>query len=92
MKLIIFDFDGTLVDSRKLIWESRRIIFGEFGFPCPSQKQSLALIGMSLEPVLAHRRTRCADRQDGRCLTSTCCRYCARTLLSPRCRSMAQRI
>jgi phosphoglycolate phosphatase len=53
MKLIIFDFDGTLVDSRKLIWESHRIIFAEFGLVCPSQEQSLALIGMSLELVLA---------------------------------------
>jgi phosphoglycolate phosphatase-like HAD superfamily hydrolase len=24
MKLIVFDFDGTLVDSRKLIWEAHR--------------------------------------------------------------------
>jgi len=53
MKLIIFDFDGTLVDSRKLIWEAHRIIFAEFGLVCPSQEQSLALIGMSLELVLA---------------------------------------
>ncbi len=53
MKLIIFDFDGTLVDSRKLILESHRIIFGEFGLACPSEDESLSLIGMSLELVLA---------------------------------------
>ena len=53
MKLVIFDFDGTLVDSRSLIWESHRIIFGEFGLACPSREQSLSLIGMSLELVLA---------------------------------------
>jgi phosphoglycolate phosphatase len=53
MKLIIFDFDGTLVDSRKLILESHRIIFGEFGFACPSEEESLSLIGKSLELVLA---------------------------------------
>jgi phosphoglycolate phosphatase-like HAD superfamily hydrolase len=29
MKLFIFDFDGTLVDSRKLILESHRVIFAE---------------------------------------------------------------
>jgi phosphoglycolate phosphatase len=52
MKLVIFDFDGTLVDSRKLIIESHRIIFGEFGFALPSEEKSLALIGMSLELVL----------------------------------------
>jgi phosphoglycolate phosphatase len=52
MKLVIFDFDGTLVDSRKLIIESHRIIFPEFGFALPSEDESLALIGMSLELVL----------------------------------------
>jgi phosphoglycolate phosphatase len=53
MRLIIFDFDGTLVDSRKLIWELHRLVFDEFGLPCPSREQSLALIGISLEKVLA---------------------------------------
>ncbi len=52
MKLVIFDFDGTLVDSRKLIIESHRVIFGEFGFALPSEGESLSLIGMSLELVL----------------------------------------
>jgi phosphoglycolate phosphatase len=52
MKLMIFDFDGTLVDSRKLILESHRLVFGEFGFAVPSEDQSLSLIGMSLELVL----------------------------------------
>jgi phosphoglycolate phosphatase len=50
--LIIFDFDGTLVDSRKLIWEAHRIVFAEFGLAGPSREQSLSLIGMSLELVL----------------------------------------
>jgi FMN phosphatase YigB (HAD superfamily) len=36
MKLVIFDFDGTLVDSRKLIIESHRIIFNEYGFSPPT--------------------------------------------------------
>lgn len=53
MKLIIFDFDGTLVDSRKLILEAHRLVFGEFGLVCPSEEASLSLIGKSLELVLA---------------------------------------
>ena len=53
MKLIIFDFDGTLVDSRKLILEAHRRVFGEFGLACPSEEESLSLIGKSLELVLA---------------------------------------
>jgi phosphoglycolate phosphatase len=52
VKLVIFDFDGTLVDSRKLIVESNRIVFGEFGFALPSEDESFALVGMSLELVL----------------------------------------
>lgn len=52
MKLVVFDFDGTLADGRKLILESHRIIFGEFRLPQPSHERSLALIGRSLELVL----------------------------------------
>ena len=52
MKLVIFDFDGTLVDSRKLIIESNRVVFGQFGFALPSEDESLSLVGMSLELVL----------------------------------------
>lgn len=53
MKLIVFDFDGTLVDSRALILECHRSVFTEFGLPLPSPRDSLALIGRSLELVLA---------------------------------------
>ena len=52
MKLIIFDFDGTLVDSRKLITESNRVVFSQFGLSPPSEDESFSLVGMSLELVL----------------------------------------
>ena len=52
LKLIIFDFDGTLVDSRSLIWESHRIVFAEFQLPVPSPANSLALVGKSLNVIL----------------------------------------
>ena len=52
MKLVIFDFDGTLVDSRKLITESNRVVFGQFGLLPPSEDESFSLVGMSLELVL----------------------------------------
>ncbi|KIU51635.1 MULTISPECIES: HAD-IA family hydrolase [Bradyrhizobium] len=52
MKLIVFDFDGTLVDSRALILECHRLVFTEFGLALPSPQDSLALIGKSLELVL----------------------------------------
>jgi phosphoglycolate phosphatase len=52
VKLAIFDFDGTLADSRKLIIESNRIVYGQFGLVPPSEEESFALVGMSLELVL----------------------------------------
>jgi len=52
LKLIIFDFDGTLVDSRSLILESHRIVFSEFRLPAPSPADSLALVGKSLDVIL----------------------------------------
>lgn len=53
MKLVIFDFDGTLVDSRSLILESHRIVFAEFRLPVPAPAHSLALVGKSLNVILA---------------------------------------
>ena len=53
VKLIIFDFDGTLVDSRSLIWESHRIVFSDFRLPPPSPVESLALVGKTLDIILA---------------------------------------
>ena len=52
MKLIIFDFDGTLVDSRSLILESHRLVFSEFQLAAPAPADSLALVGKSLDVIL----------------------------------------
>ncbi|WP_257170498.1 HAD-IA family hydrolase [Bradyrhizobium sp. SRS-191] len=64
MPLIIFDFDGTLVDSRALILECHRTVFTEFGLPVPSAPDSLALIGRSLELVLVELAGADAPVQD----------------------------
>jgi len=52
VKLIIFDFDGTLVDSRSLILESHRIVFSEFRLPLPLPTDALALVGRTLDLIL----------------------------------------
>ena len=52
MKLIIFDFDGTLVDSRSLILESHRIVFSEFRLPLPLPADCLSLVGRTLDLIL----------------------------------------
>jgi len=53
VKLIIFDFDGTLVDSRSLILESHRIVFSEFRLPPPVPADCLSLVGKTLDLILA---------------------------------------
>lgn len=53
MRAVIFDFDGTLVDSRPLILESHRIVFSEFQLLAPEPARSLALVGKSLDVILA---------------------------------------
>jgi phosphoglycolate phosphatase len=53
VKLIIFDFDGTLVDSRSLILESHRIVFSEFRLPLPLPADCLSLVGKTLDLILA---------------------------------------
>src|SRR5258705_2074259 len=52
LKLIIFDFDGTLVDSRSLILQSHQFVFAECQLPAPSPVDSLALVGKSLDVIL----------------------------------------
>jgi len=53
VKLIIFDFDGTLVDSRSLILESHRIVFSKFRLPPPVPADCLSLVGKTLDLILA---------------------------------------
>ena len=52
MKLIIFDFDGTLVDSRSLILESHRIVFSQFRLQLPPAAVCLSLVGQTLDLIL----------------------------------------
>jgi phosphoglycolate phosphatase len=53
VKLIVFDFDGTLVDSRSLILESHRIVFSDFSLPLPLPVHSLSLVGKTLDVILS---------------------------------------
>ncbi len=48
VKLIIFDVDGTLVDSQAFIVETQRRTFFAHGLTPPTPGQGLSLIGLSL--------------------------------------------
>lgn len=48
MKLIVFDVDGTLVDSQHLIVASQAVAFAEHGLLVPSRSEALSVVGLSL--------------------------------------------
>lgn len=48
MKLVVFDVDGTLVDSQHLIVAAQAQAFSENGLAAPGRRESLSVVGLSL--------------------------------------------
>ena len=48
MKLIVFDIDGTLVDSQNIIVEAQRRAFAQLGLEPPDRRKALSIVGLSL--------------------------------------------
>lgn len=48
MKLVLFDVDGTLIDSQAIILESQRRTLAEFGIAHPGRERGLSIVGLSL--------------------------------------------
>jgi phosphoglycolate phosphatase len=48
VKLVIFDVDGTLVDSQDLIVAAQREAFAAHGLKPPSRQRALSVVGLSL--------------------------------------------
>jgi phosphoglycolate phosphatase len=57
MKLVIFDIDGTLVDSQHLICGAVHQVYDRHNLPKPARERVLALVGLSLPDTF----TRLAD-------------------------------
>jgi phosphoglycolate phosphatase len=53
VRLVVFDVDGTLVDSQRLILSAMAAAFSEAGIPTPSREATLAIVGLSLETAIA---------------------------------------
>ena len=53
MKLVIFDCDGTLIDSQHAIYGSMSLAFGANGLAAPSRAEVLGIVGLSLPQALA---------------------------------------
>lgn len=53
LRLVVFDVDGTLIDSQEFILEAMRRAFAKVGLPAPSDAQTLSIIGLSLHKAVA---------------------------------------
>jgi len=52
MKLVVFDVDGTLVDSQVHISNAMGLAFERHGLPIPKKSQVRSIIGLSLTEAL----------------------------------------
>ncbi|MCJ2048989.1 HAD-IA family hydrolase [Methylobacterium sp. J-070] len=48
MRLVVFDVDGTLVDSQHLIVAAQEVAFAENGLPARNRREALSVVGLSL--------------------------------------------
>ncbi|GJD53284.1 Pyrophosphatase PpaX [Methylobacterium crusticola] len=53
MILIVFDVDGTLVDSQHMIVAAQAAAFASVGLPPPSRARALSVVGLSLPQAFA---------------------------------------
>ncbi len=51
MKLILFDVDGTLVDSQNIIVAAQRKAFAAYGLEPPGREVSLSIVGDNVQIV-----------------------------------------
>jgi len=49
IKLVVFDFDGTLADTRELIIKTNQAVMREMNYPVASDEAIIATIGIPLE-------------------------------------------
>lgn len=52
MKLVVFDCDGTLVDSQHMIVAAMERAFAGFGLPTPGRAAILSVVGLSLDQAV----------------------------------------
>ena len=52
--LVIFDWDGTLMDSTRLIARSLQSACRDVGAPVPSEREALFVIGLNLQDTFNH--------------------------------------
>ncbi|MEL7465287.1 MAG: HAD-IA family hydrolase [Pseudomonadota bacterium] len=63
LRLVIFDMDGTLIDSQRVIIAAMRRTYEAYGAPCPSDEAVRRIIGLSL-PQVFHQLSPEAEAAD----------------------------
>lgn len=53
LRLVIFDVDGTLIDSQAHILAAMQAAFADHGLPAPPRAATLAIVGLSLPVAIA---------------------------------------
>lgn len=53
MKLVVFDVDGTLIDSQAMILGAMAAAYGDQGLACPDRASVLSIVGLSLPVAMA---------------------------------------
>jgi phosphoglycolate phosphatase len=64
LKLVIFDCDGTLVDSQQMICAAMRQAFETNGLSVPARERLLSIVGLSLPTAFARLAEGSADGVD----------------------------
>ncbi len=64
MKLILFDCDGTIVDSQHIIVAAMEAAFTGAGFAVPPRAAILSVVGLSLVPAVTRLLPMGSDRRD----------------------------
>jgi len=54
LRLVVFDVDGTLIDSQGHILAAMQAAFADQGLDCPARETVLSIVGLSLEQAFAH--------------------------------------
>lgn len=70
MKLVLFDCDGTLVDSAKLIHEVMARTFVEFGHTRPEFASTKSIIGLTLDIAIARMQGKDEIDSEARAMTA----------------------
>ena len=52
--LVVFDWDGTLMDSTRLIARSLQLACADIGIPVPTERDALFVIGLNMQDSFRH--------------------------------------